>query len=355
LVNHLPDFDFYIVTRNIDYCSIEEYEDIKTNEWNSFKENVSVYYLPEYLMRKEIMLRLIKEVNPDCLYVNGIYSPFFSQLLVRLGQKLDIRTIVAPRGMLSPHALAVKPFKKKIFLAIQNWRNVYSEIEFHATSGAERINIEKSIKNYQLSHLIGNLPRKQEKNNPTSITKEIGELKLVSIARIAKEKGTLEGIETLQKITSGKVHLDLYGATYDDDYFFECEEAVQKLPKNITVEYKGICDSEQVIPLLKEYHFSFLPSEGENYGHSIVESFFANRPVIIRENTPWKNLEIQKVGFDVELKDLEGVIKKSLELDQASFDKMCSKTLPFILEMTNLEKTKNEYRTMFNPSFRDIS
>ena len=52
---------------------------------------------------------------------------------------------------------------------------------------------------------------------------------------------------------------------------------------------------------MKNYHCLFLPSTGENYGHAIVEAFSAGLPVIISTLTPWKNLESQKVGWDIPL------------------------------------------------------
>ncbi len=42
-----------------------------------------------------------------------------------------------------------------------------------------------------------------------------------------------------------------------------------------------------------------LPSFGENFGHAIFESFANGTPVIIGNNTPWKEIESQRAGFEV--------------------------------------------------------
>ena len=347
LVDHLGDIDFYVITRNTDYCEDTVYENVVSDQWNALDQNVSVYYISTANLQQKKIEQLILEIRPDVLYVSGIYSRLFSQVPVDFGKAQGIRTIVAPRGMLSPHALAVKPIKKKAFLLFQNIRSAYHQVEFHVTSGAERFDVDKSIWRFKKKHLLGNLPRLQITENNTFIEKQSGVLKLVSIARIAPEKGTLEGIEALSAIKDGIIELDLFGTRYNVDYWLECENAIKRLPSNITVNYQGVCESDAVAQTLLNYHFLYLPSEGENYGHSIVESFFAGRPVIIRDKTPWKNLEIQKVGFDCELEDLTPIIHRALNMSQLDFTEFCKKTKPYIIKKTKLEDTLNSYTFMF--------
>ena len=38
--------------------------------------------------------------------------------------------------------------------------------------------------------------------------------------------------------------------------------------------------------------FLILPTKGENFGHVIAESLSASLPVIISQNTPWRNLQL---------------------------------------------------------------
>jgi glycosyltransferase involved in cell wall biosynthesis len=42
-----------------------------------------------------------------------------------------------------------------------------------------------------------------------------------------------------------------------------------------------------------------LPSLGENFGHAIFESFAFATPVIIGNNTPWKNIQDKKIGIEI--------------------------------------------------------
>ena len=47
--------------------------------------------------------------------------------------------------------------------------------------------------------------------------------------------------------------------------------------------------------------FLLLPTQGENFGHAIFEAFAAGLPVIISDQTPWKDLQNQQIGWDLPL------------------------------------------------------
>ncbi|NDE05205.1 MAG: glycosyl transferase, partial [Flavobacteriia bacterium] len=109
LIAALPECQFYVFTRNTDYCATEAYEGITPNTWVKFSENCEVFYCSEQNISKATLAAQLKAIAPDVLYINGIYSKAFSRWPVSIGKALNLKTVVAARGMLSPHALAVKP------------------------------------------------------------------------------------------------------------------------------------------------------------------------------------------------------------------------------------------------------
>jgi hypothetical protein len=113
----LPEIDFYIITRNTDYCSTEPYEGIPANTWVQQEANVWVYYFSEDQLTKKKLKEVMNGVQASSVYVSGIYSLAFSQWPLSIAKSLGSKTIIAARGMLSPHALAVKPMKKYLFLS----------------------------------------------------------------------------------------------------------------------------------------------------------------------------------------------------------------------------------------------
>jgi glycosyltransferase involved in cell wall biosynthesis len=157
---------------------------------------------------------------------------------------------------------------------------------------------------------------------PQPIRKEVGVLKLVSVGRIAPEKGTLNGLNALAA-QNGHIQLDLYGTCYNEGYWNECLQVIAQLPSNIKVNYHGPCPSEDVANHLISAHALLLPSEGENYGHAIVESLGQGRPVLISKHTPWQDLAAQKAGWDVTNTDLPRAIAELAAMDQARYDEWC--------------------------------
>jgi glycosyltransferase involved in cell wall biosynthesis len=317
LVAALPEFDFYILTRNTDYCSTEPYADITANQWCKQGENVWVYYFSEEQISKRKMTQVLRELKADTLYINGIYSRAFSQWPVTIGKSLGLKTIVAARGMLSPHALTVKTAKKLLFLSFMRWMNAYSHVHFHATSEEEAKDIRQVIGKNSVVSVISNLARK-DISQVQEIKKEQGKLTLVSIGRIAPEKGTVHGLQALKDI-QGNVEFDLFGTCYNSEYWNQCEQLIKQLPKNIVVRYNGVCPSEEVPAKLAAAHALLLPSEGENYGHAIVESFAKARPVIISKHTPWKSLTNFQAGWDVDHNELSKVIQALVSMNNEEY------------------------------------
>jgi len=46
-----------------------------------------------------------------------------------------------------------------------------------------------------------------------------------------------------------------------------------------------------------------MPSQGENFGHTMVEALAAGLPLLISDRTPWKELERQNAGWDLPLEE----------------------------------------------------
>jgi glycosyltransferase involved in cell wall biosynthesis len=328
MVDHLSDeFDFYIVTRNSEYGETTPYSSVNADCWNDVGSSVKVWYCSAGKPSLLLWRRLIKESGCDVVYINGIYSMFFSLLPLVASKSLSYkRIIVAPRGMLATSAIHVKRGKKVLFLRLARLAGLFRRVTWHVTNIAEANQVQ-SVLNPKASFVTAaNLPR-MVVGTSESIEKRVGHLRLCSLARIAPEKNTLYAIESLLGLDeSVSVELDLYGQIYDQNYWSQCQEAIGQLPHNITVTYKGFVQPDEVAVTLKNYHALFLPSRGENFGHVILESFMAGRPVIISDQTPWKNLADQKSGWELPLQnkmDFARVINGLAEMTQSGYNEWC--------------------------------
>jgi hypothetical protein len=94
MLTHLKEFNFFIVTRNTDYCSTKAYDSIIPNQWTVHSDNVKVYYFSEDWLTKKNIEILIKDVDSTTIYINGIYSKFFSIYPLQIAKRLNLNTII---------------------------------------------------------------------------------------------------------------------------------------------------------------------------------------------------------------------------------------------------------------------
>ena len=144
MISHLEEeFDFYIITRNKDYCSNKIYDNVISNNWNVFSKNCKIFYLSNKKIKKMQYLKIVNEISPDLIFINGIYSFYFSILPLLYFRNDNV--IVSARGMLSSQAFTSKGFRKKIFLKLFSFLGIYNKITFHATNMKEKISILKIL------------------------------------------------------------------------------------------------------------------------------------------------------------------------------------------------------------------
>jgi len=317
---------FHIVTRNTDYCSDVPYE-ISPNKWIKTSEGVQVMYLSDDRLSLKNMQRLISDTHCDVIYINGIYSKYFSIYPLLANRQLrqkEKRVIVASRGMLSQSALGIKKFKKNFFLIAARIFGLYRNVDFHATNAKEEQDIRKGIGKHPRIFIASNIS-KALAQEPVPIDKNPGELKIVSIARISPEKNLLFLIESLAALES-QVALNIYGSVYDEQYWQKCLQRIATLPANVQVNYRGLANPLEIEGIIQQNHVLSLPSLGENFGHVIAESFLAGRPVVISDQTPWKGLKEEKAGFDLPLnpQKFEEAFTELAAMNKQQFEEWCA-------------------------------
>lgn len=316
---------FKVVTRNTDYCDIQPYPNLPSDQWVERGSNEEVLYLSANKQTLGQIKNILRNSNCSSIYINGIYSLKFSLypiLANRLsGNKKPV--IVASRGMLSESAIGVKKFRKKVFLGLARGLGWYKGVVFHATNQKEKEDILREIGKSTKVMVASNIA-KSVADSPSPSQKEAGILRLVSVARIAPEKNLRFILEVLKDVKAN-VLLDIYGSVYNSEYWNDCQQIVAQLPANITVNYMGIAAPGDINHIIQHHDMLVLPSLGENYGHVIAESFLAGRPVLISDQTPWKNLENDHAGFDLPLEHSKfgKVIEKLAVQDASRFEQWC--------------------------------
>ncbi|MBK9175767.1 MAG: glycosyltransferase family 4 protein [Flavobacteriales bacterium] len=323
LVDHLHDqVDFHIVTGDRDYTEQTSPKDLIRDQWTTADKDERVWHAsPERRSLKQ-WRSLLEERPWDAVYINGLYSKWSTIAPLWLLRRSKQRRIVAVRGMLAMGPMRQSAAKKRAFLLAMKTTGCFKGVEFQATNTEEAEDIKRWIGRGVKVHLVPNLGRKVEAREPVRIAKRPGELRLVSVGRIAPEKNTLFAIERLAGL-KGEVRFDLYGTVYEAAYAQRCQDAAARLPANITVEFHGHVEQDQVARVISDGHAVFMPSVGENFGHTMLEALVAGRPLLISDRTPWKALARDHAGWDLPLEEpqsFESTLQGLVDLDQAGFD-----------------------------------
>lgn len=297
------DFEFRIITRDRDMLDTSPYESVEVDQWNSVGK-ASVFYASPGRIDFSNLVRLINETYHDVLYLNSFFNFSFTILPLlarRLGKLPNRPVVLAPRGEFSPGALgigALKKLKKKIFIAAAKCIGIYRDITWQASSEHEANDINKiSPGSKGLIHVAPDLTPVLGENQLKQTERKINEpLKILFLSRIAPKKNLEFALEVLETV-SARAEFQIYGTIEDQPYWDRCREIIERMPSNISVHYCGAVRHEEVHEIMQAHDLFFLPTRGENFGHVIFEALAAGTPVLISDQTPWKDLEEKGVGW----------------------------------------------------------
>jgi glycosyltransferase involved in cell wall biosynthesis len=317
------DFSIHVLTTDTDHGETEPYAGITAGQWTSnLHPDIQVFYLRKAGLSRARVREQIRELQPDFVYLNHLFSPLFVIYPLWLAYTGRIRgqVVLCPRGALYDSALAVKTWKKTPFLRLFRWMGLHRRVLFHATNEREKAAILRYFPGSRVV-IADNLPNM---NQPVfkSLPKERGAVRYIFVARLVSIKNLLFFLRALEGVKA-RVELTVVGPVEDKGYWEECREQIGRLPGNIKVEYLGPRRNDELMALLQQHHIFVLPTTGENFGHSIFEALLAGRPVLISDQTPWLGLTALKAGWDLPLGDPPGfarVVEETAEWDQSCWD-----------------------------------
>jgi glycosyltransferase involved in cell wall biosynthesis len=314
-----------VLTTNQDHDGTEL--NVKADTWMPYGENAKVKYLSKSNRKYGSIKRSMDEVQPDVVYLNGMYSvPFVIYPLIAQKQRKNVKIVIAPRGMLQQGALKIKATKKSVYLFLLKYLiSSSSDMTWHATDMQEYQDI-LLFREGSLVHTTGNIPEYSTNAQAFNTSKPL--LHFASISLLTKKKNHLDFIKALGQTKSEQdIIYHIFGPVSDDEYYQLLLKEISKLPTNIHVEYKGVVHPSKIYEVLPNYKFFVLTTFGENFGHSIFEAFNLGIPVIISDQTPWKSLQEKQAGWDVDLNDPSGLqraITEALNMDDDTYFKFRS-------------------------------
>lgn len=245
----------------------------------------------------------IMHSNPhDVLMLNGFFDPEFTipaLILRRLGLVPRRPTILAPRGEFSAGALGLKHARKRAYLLAARGLGLVDDVWLHATSEQEADEIRVGC---PWARDIVVAPNVRALGPPPQVAAQAkdGRLRIVFLSRIDWKKNLDYAIRVLTRVRT-PVAFDVFGPVNDAGYWAECENLMRCLPAHVEARYHGSIPNADVPATLAGYDLFLLPTRGENFGHAIFDALEVGLPVLISDQTPWRDLERIGAGWSLPL------------------------------------------------------
>jgi glycosyltransferase involved in cell wall biosynthesis len=323
MIDRLDKLSFFIFTRDRDVGSGMPFTEVSINAWNNIG-NAKVFYSKRTGLGA--IRRQILAAKPDLLYLNSFFSYTTIKVLLlrRAGLIPRLPAILAPRGECSPGGLRLKPFKKRVYLALAP-PLLYRDLLWQASSDLEKSEIEQALGTGLRVRVATDLPPRKVSLPPQSKQpKRSGAATFVYLSRISEKKNLHFLLALLSRI-KGEVELQIWGPVEDQKYWNRCEQLIRSLPDNIRTMVKGPVQHERVSEVLGQCHFFVLPTLSENFGHAILEAWMSGCPVLISDQTPWRGLRTANTGWDIALTQVElwcEALQDCVDMDTSTFARL---------------------------------
>lgn len=310
MVDQLGDeFDFRIVTADRDKGDGAPFDGIVADEWTSVGP-AKVFYRSPGAGGWRALLKSLEASSYDLLYLNSFFSvgaslwPLVYRHVGRLGER---PVLLAPRGEFSKDALALKPAKKRAFIALARAVGFHRNVIFQASSKFEADDIRRVLGAVEIEVALDLSGRSSGDAAPCVPHNHGGPPRAVFLSRISPMKNLAGALDMLARV-SCPMEFSIYGIVEDTAYWAQCQQRIAALPGNVTARYLGEVLPDRVDEVLSSHDFLLLPTLGENYGHVVREALSSGLPVLISDRTPWRDLVKLNAGADLPLEDPGGFV-----------------------------------------------
>lgn len=343
--------EIFVFTSNMDLGASQPYAGIQSDIWLEWKPGVKVFYASRASMNWSFLRKELGALNPDFVYFNSMFSLYYTiypLLMIRTG-RFKARVILAPRGMLRASALQFKNRKKKFFLSLFKMLGLHKQILFHATDDVEMSDIKKQFGSKANAVKVNDFPGTLQSFEPVR-NKSVGQAHIIFIGRIHPVKN-LDYLLTLLANVKQSVTLTIVASVEVKSYWQDCEQLIKQLNPNITIDFKGEFPNNELLTMIRQHHLFVLPTKGENFGHAIFESLAAGRPVLISNQTPWRDLAAHNAGWDLPLSQPEKftqTIEQIAAMDQNELNEWCNGAWNYCRQYIESSGIKEQYLKLFS-------
>ena len=336
--------ELFLVTRDRDAAQAQPYPEIVPGQWNPI-QGLNARYLSPDERTANHLLKIVQSTSPDVIYLNSFFSPLTRNLLQlhwlnRIGRP---RILLAVRGELGAGALAIKPKRKRTFLFLAKRVRFFRDVVFQASSELEAQSIRQHFPHHEI-RIAMNIPAEMPgaaKDRPDGVSR------YVFLGRIAPVKNLeimLRAVESLlSEDPNFALQISIHGNAPDEAYLDKVRQLIERCQGR--AEYIGPYPHKDVWNILRDASFTFLPSHGENFAHSIYESAVAGVPFLISDKTPWTEAAQTGAGWVCDSEDLQqwkSAIRRSAALSNEEYRAASEQCVASAREMRDLAHQQHQ-------------
>ena len=334
IVDRLCDrYEFLIVAGNRNARgSTEEVAGVERGVWNRIG-NADVFYVEEAKRNVAMLQKLFAEARPDVVFLNSVFSISTIRYLQARARNAiaKVPTIIAPCGELLPGALAIKAWKKRLYLAYARLKGLYEGLIWRASFESE-VEAIRSVFGREPEIMIAAdltpraiLPAFGASEKPC---KTAGTARITFLSRISRKKNLLFLLERLLELQDVSIDLEIIGPIEDAGYWAECAQLIDKMPPRIAVTVTGAVNNTAALERLVAAHFFALPTLSENFGYVCIEALAAGCPLLISDRTDWGWATDAGAGWEIPLENPAAwtrAISRCAKMDNVEYLQMSAK------------------------------
>jgi glycosyltransferase involved in cell wall biosynthesis len=257
-------------------------------------DGVRVFYypigFPRSYARSAKLGRALKEQirNFDLVHIHGLYT-YPTMTAARECQRRHVPYLIAPRGMLDPHAIVIKGrYKKRLYLRLIEQRNLERAALLHFTTADEQqlaaqtgITTRGVVVPNALD--LTEYPSDAERGAESARVSQVAD-RILFLSRIDPKKGLDLLIPAFAVVARARPGARLVIAGPDNGgYWPKIEALVVKHGLQDKVVYRGMLVGADKIDAYKSAALFVLPSYSENFGNVVIEAMACERPVVISD------------------------------------------------------------------------
>ncbi|MCF4102184.1 glycosyltransferase [Gillisia sp. M10.2A] len=288
-------------------------------------EGVKIHFIDLALLRwfqiKKEFKNILKLEKPDVLHINGIWNPQ-NFLVQKEAQRMGIKVVISPHGMLEPYIVNRHSTKKKIALTLYQNNAINTADYLHATAASELDNIRK-LGFKKPGMIIPNGLNVSEILKKKIVEKNTPSKNILFLSRIHPKKGIELLIESISELKNQNVRVIIAGEG-EREYIEELIQLTKLMGVENKIKFLGGVYGSDKWELYEQADVFVLPTYSENFGIVVIEALAAGIPVITTKGTPWEELITFNCGWWIELSvaNLTQALFEAIKMSTVELEKM---------------------------------